>query len=301
MHAIVVGSALRLHELGAATPIIEQVRRARADLDVLAQLHLPAPLRHTVRASFDRSMRQLDAALVRPFGAGGKRLVIVSTGVLGQLPWGGLPSLSGVPVVVAPSATSWLAATRAPRRRRRAIHALAGPGVPFGDRELKGVASSWTEADVRVGLDADRRALVTALNTAEVVHVAAHGVHQTENAMFSSLRMADGLVFAHELDRTTRTAEHVILSACELGLATVRPGDEALGLSSVLLRLGTRSVVAGVARVGDEIAAETMTAYHRYLAAGDDSAAALACALADVDGVAPFVCLGSAWQRVRVR
>jgi CHAT domain-containing protein len=246
-------------------------------------------------------MRQLDAALVRPFGAGGKRLVIVSTGVLGQLPWGGLPSLSGVPVVVAPSATSWLAATRAPRRRRRAIHALAGPGVPFGDRELKGVASSWTEADVRVGLDADRRALVTALNTAEVVHVAAHGVHQTENAMFSSLRMADGLVFAHELDRTTRTAEHVILSACELGLATVRPGDEALGLSSVLLRLGTRSVVAGVARVGDEIAAETMTAYHRYLAAGDDSAAALACALADVDGVAPFVCLGSAWQRVRVR
>ena len=86
---------------------------------------------------------------------------------------------------------------------------------------------------------------------ARIAHVAAHGVHQTENPLFSSLRLADGPLFAHELDQTARTPDHVVLSACELGLATVRPGDEALGLTSVLLHLGTRSVVAGVARVGD--------------------------------------------------
>src|SRR6201999_2422446 len=101
-----------------------------------------------------------------------------------------------------------------------------------------------------------------AMSQATLAHVAAHGVHQTENPLFSSVRLADGPLFAHELDQSTRTPEHVVLSACELGLATVRPGDEALGLTSVLLHLGTRSVVAGVARVGDEIAEQTMAGYH---------------------------------------
>jgi CHAT domain-containing protein len=199
-------------------------------------------------------------------------------------------------VVVAPSATAWLAATNAARRRRREVVAFSGPGLPFGDREVKSVAAAWADADVHVGDAAGRRALVKALDSAAVVHVAAHGVHQTENAMFSSLRMADGLLFAHELDRTRRTAEHVVLSACELGLATVRPGDEALGLTSVLLRLGSRSIVAGVARVNDEVAADVMTDYHRRLAGGADSAQALADAIAATHEVAPFVCFGSAWH-----
>jgi CHAT domain-containing protein len=132
------------------------------------------------------------------------------------------------------------------------------------------------------------------MSGAAVLHVAAHGVHHTENPMFSSLRLEDGVLFAHELDQTVRAPEHVVLSACELGLATVRPGDEALGLTSVLLRLGARSVVAGIARVGDDVAAETMIDYHKRLAAGADSAAALAEATAD--RAAPFVCFGATWR-----
>jgi CHAT domain-containing protein len=132
---------------------------------------------------------------------------------------------------------------------------------------------------------------------ATVLHVAAHGLHQPENPLFSSLRMADGPVFAHELDQRAQAPEHVVLSACEVGLATVRPGDEALGLASVLLHLGTRSVVAGLARVGDEVAEQTMAGYHAGLAAGADSAVALARALAEVDTdvVPPFVAFGAAW------
>jgi CHAT domain-containing protein len=123
-------------------------------------------------------------------------------------------------------------------------------------------------------------------------------VHQPENPLFSSLRMVDGPVFAHELDQTALAPEHVVLSACEVGLATVRPGDEALGLASVLLQLGTRSVVAGVARVGDDVAEQTMAAYHARLAGGDDSAGALAAALVDVDAdvTPPFVNFGAAWR-----
>jgi CHAT domain-containing protein len=139
--------------------------------------------------------------------------------------------------------------------------------------------------------------LAEAMASTNLLHVAAHGLHQPENPLFSSLRLADGPVFAHELDRLGRAPEHVVLSACDVGLATIRPGDEALGLASVLLHLGTRSVIAGVARVGDEVAEQTMLEYHARLAGGADSSVALAAALAEVDSdvVPPFVNFGASW------
>ncbi len=298
LHAVVIDDGrLRLHQLGGSAEITEQVRRVRADLDVLAQSRLPGGLRAAVRASFDRSVAGLAARLVAPLQVDGRRLVIVSTGILGQLPWGLLPPLRGVPVVVAPSATAWLSARAGSVRRRRPdVAAFAGPNLMRAEEEAAGVAAAWRSGARHVGADATGPILTRALARADVVHVAAHGIHQTENPLFSSLRLADGVMFAHELDQAARTPQHVVLSACELGLATIRPGDEGLGLTSVLLRLGTQSVVAGVARVEDEVAARTMIAYHQRLAAGHDSAAALAEATNAIDGAAaPFVCFGASW------
>ncbi|MGH8961204.1 MAG: CHAT domain-containing protein, partial [Jatrophihabitantaceae bacterium] len=299
LHAVVVDRGrVQVHELGSAASVVEQVRRARADLDVLAQSRLPAALAGAVRASFERSAAELDRSLLAPLRVDGRRLIVVSTGVLGQLPWGTLPSLRGVPVVVAPSATAWLSARQRPRRRgRREVVAVAGPDLTRAEYEVRGVADAWAGAPTHIGSAADRRTLASAMSRGTVVHVAAHGTHQTENPLFSSLRLVDGPMFAHELDQTARTPEHVVLSACELGLATVRPGDEALGLTSVLLHLGTSSVVAGVARVGDDLAAETMIDYHARLAAGADSAEALAAAT-EHSGV-PFVSFGASWRKAR--
>ena len=298
LSCVLVGpDGVRLRALGPADAINEQVRRTRADLDVLAQSRLPGPLSEAVRRSLRRSLELLDGVLGAPLGGGTRRLVIISTGILGQLPWNALPSLRGVPVVVASSATSWLAAA-APgtRARRRSVFGLAGPDLDRADHEVARIMEVWGSGTAASGTAASRGALAAALGRASIAHVAAHGLHQTENAMFSSLRLADGVMFAHELDQSARTPEHVILSACELGLATVRPGDEALGLTSVLLRLGTRSVIAGVARVGDDVAAETMIDYHRRLSHGQDSAAALADAMSASDAIAPFVCFGASWQ-----
>ncbi len=174
--------------------------------------------------------------------------------------------------------------------------AIAGPGVGRGGEEAAAVARTWTARRPHrlIGEQATAAAVTDALAGARLAHVAAHGVHQTENPLFSSVRLADGPLFAHELDQSARTPDHVVLSACELGLATVRPGDEALGLTSVLLHLGTRSVVAGVARVGDELAATTMAGYHDRLRSGQDSALALAETLAESPRPQPFVCFGAA-------
>ena len=130
---------------------------------------------------------------------------------------------------------------------------------------------------------------------ADVVHVAAHGTHQQESPLFSSVRLADGPLYAYELDGERGVAACVALSACEAGLSTVRPGDEGLGLTSVLLHLGSRSVLAGVARVGDDVAARVMGVVHRAMSTGTDSADALAVALAEEPEPAPFVTFGATW------
>jgi len=292
LHAVRVDAGRsRLHTLGDANAVAELIRRSRADLDVLTQSQLPAALRDAVRAATRRGLAALDAALLAPLRVDGRRLVIVSTGVLGQVAWGMLPSLRGVPVVVAPSASAWLAAASVPASRRRfAAAVFAGPDLARAPHEAKAIVDVWGE---RARLAEPTGAgLTRAVSRATLLHVAAHGAHQTENPLFSTLRLADGPLFAYELDRTGRVPEHVVLSACELGLATVRPGDEALGLTSVLLHLGTRSVVAGVGRVGDEACEAAMVAYHGLLAAGADTAAALAEVTAAEP--LPLVCFGAA-------
>jgi hypothetical protein len=294
LSAVVLGSRATLHDLGPSGPLLEQVRRARVDLDMLARPALPSGIRDAARASLRRSLSTLERTLLAPLGVDGP-LVLVSTGVLGQVPWASLPSLRGRPLVVAPSATKWLASTQASVQQDLRIVSLAGPDLGRGAHEASAVGAAWPAA--RVNIAAGTAALLDAMAEASVVHVAAHGVHQPENPLFSSVRMTDGPVFAHELDQRGHAPQHVVLSACEVGLATIRPGDEALGLASVLLNLGTRSVIASVARVGDAIAEQTMVAYHGKLASGRDSATALAEALDEVDSdvLPPFVTFGAAW------
>ena len=116
-----------------------------------------------------------------------------------------------------------------------------------------------------------------------------------------SLELTGGLVFGHDLTRVRPAPRHVVLSACDLGLATTRPGGESLGMTAALLHGGTASVVAGVARVADDIACDVAVAYHRRLSSGERPSYALAGALAETgaDGSgevpAPLTCFGSGW------
>jgi len=249
-----------------------------------------------VRGSLVRSLAAIDACLIRSLGVSDKRLVIIPTGFLATVPWTNLPSLQGIPILVAPSTTAWLVASGQQRTADIRVTAFAGPDLERAGDEVKAIGEFWPDARIFTERSASHMQLARAITSSTIVHVATHGEHQAENPLFSSIRLADGPLFAYELDQTARAAEHVILSACELGQATIRPGDEALGLTSVLLHLGTRSVISGVARVHDEVAAEVMTRYHRFLSSGVDSAQALAEACAEQQDLpAPFVCFGAAW------
>ena len=297
LHAVVLDQGKpRLHSLGPTATAGALLARVRADVELAWARHLPSGIAATVRGSLTHTLQRLDDLLVGPLGLSDRRLVVVPSAALVTLPWGLLPSGRGRPVAVSPSATAWVAAARPTRARRRPrVEVYAGPGLRLAPAEAQSVGELWTGSRVRLGEEAGPAALRRSLATADIVHVAAHGVHEPQSPLFSSLRLTGGPVFAYELDQAAGLAPHVVLSACELGQATVRPGDESLGLTSVLLALGTRSVVAGVARIPDDVCAEVMVRYHRALAAGVDSAQAIQDAGAVDDVPAPFVCFGAAW------
>ena len=285
----------RVEELAPTAQVLELVERVRADLDALAMPRLPPPLADAVRRSLDTGLARLDALLLEPLGVKGTPLLLCCGPSLGLLPWSLLPSRRGLPVVVTPSATSWLHAGPGGRRERPRVVSVAGPGLLRATEEAAQVRSLWPGSELLTGGDATSGAGREVLAHADVVHVAAHGTHQQESPLFSSLRMTDGPLYAYELDAEGRSAPCVVLSACEAGLSTVRPGDEGLGLTSVLLHLGSRSVLAGVARVGDNVAARVMADVHRAMAGGTGSAQALAQALATEPTPTPFVAFGASW------
>jgi tetratricopeptide (TPR) repeat protein len=304
-HAVVVdGPRVEHHVLRPVAQTDELVRRIRSDLDALALPMIPSRIRRSVTHSLHTDLAALDVSVLAPLGVAGRNLVVSPSGLLAVVPWGLLPSRRGLPVVVSPSASSWFdAAGREPDRhpgrteRPTRVACVAGPGLTKAVDEAKVIAGMWS-GTAMTGPDASTGAVLHALGTNDVVHVAAHGRHEPESPLFSSLRMADGPLFAHELDSVGPLASCLVLSACEVGLWTVRPGNEPLGLTNALLQLGARSVVAGVARVADSVATDVMVSMHRLMAGGTDSATALARAQLEVppDGApAPFVCSGSGW------
>lgn len=270
-------------------------RRITADLDALALSHVPEPLRTSARNSLARDLRTLDQLLLTPLNLPDVPIVVVPPGRLTALPWADLPRLSGRPLTIAPSAAAWLEAHAGFRTNSGPVVAVAGPGLRRADQEVTGVAQQWPGCETLTGADATGEAFVSATSGAQLVHVAAHGRHERESPLFSAIRLVDGPLVGYDLGRIALPPRQVVLSACELGQATVRPGDEALGLTRALLHSGTSTIISGVAKVSDAGAADLMVDYHRRLAAGTAPAYALADALQAAPEPIPFACFGAGW------
>ncbi len=282
----VVGGRRRVARLADLDRCLETTRRLQADLRAVAY-QPTGPLREAIGSSLGHSLAWLDETVVRPWRLRAAGLVVIGTHAVSSVPWGRLPSLAGLPVTVARSATEW--AARRTTSPTASVAVLTGPGLSHAEAEAERVAAAWPGS--RLVREARAADLASALASADVVHVAAHGQHQPSNPLFSSLRMADGDVYAHELPSGAIRARHVVLSACDVGNAQVRPGDEPLGLAHTLLATGVASVVAAVAPVPDDETEAVMAAYHQRIAAGLPADEALA----DAGAGSAFVVLGSSW------
>jgi tetratricopeptide (TPR) repeat protein len=292
------GNRTTLHPLGPSSHIASLAAQLNRDLRARAFAAPDPALATAIQRAVDSSVRLLDTALFASVPAEpGMGLVVIPGRTLTSVPWNLLPSLAGRPVTVSPSMSRW-AGGHSPTTGRppTTVTALAGPGLTHASREVEDVGSVWRNSHPLTCLNGATSVDVKdALASSALVHIAAHGNHEEQSPFFSSLRMGDGPVFAHELPRPL-AAQHVVLSACEVGRSDLRPGDEPLGLTAALLALGATSVVAAVAPVRDEVASRAMVRYQEHLASGQSASAALAAAVAEHPAAGAFCLFGTDWS-----
>lgn len=292
---VVTEDAVSWHDLGRWTDVDGLLGGLLADLDMAAS-DLPGPLGAVVRGELAARLSRLAGALVTPLlpALGDREVVLTPSGSLAGVPWTLLPGLVGRPVTVAQSATSWLARSTTPLRTASAGF-IAGPRVARAVDEVTAAAKEWVGAQVLARDSATAAAVSDVAGRVDVLHVAAHGRHSSQNPLFSGLQLADGPWFGYDIDQLAAVPDVVLLSACEVGRSDVRWGEELIGMTTAWLHAGARCVIASPAAVADEAAYDVLVRVHQHLASGKTPAEALAAAVpapSRDQPPAPFIAFG---------
>jgi CHAT domain/Tetratricopeptide repeat len=263
---VVAGGRVRAYAVGSATD-------ARAAVDA-ARFVLRQAARGRPVSLADIGLR-LQQALLGPSVAALRPgpVVVSPTAALHATPWGLLPALTGAPVSVVPTASTWLRAREQQGTPGRVL--VIGPGLATGGAEVPLVAADHPDAVVLADGSATVERCLLAMDGAGLVHVAAHGRFRADNPMFSALEMADGPLTVHDLEQLGRAPHRIVLSACDSGVMVPVGASELLGLASALMSMGTAGILSSVAPVNDEATAELMVQVHRGLDELDDLGAVM--------------------------
>lgn len=272
LYAVVAGRGhVHLERVGPTSLAAHSLSHA------LFALRREATGRGTHRLDLDKIGAKLEADLlggsVRFIGDG--PVVVVPTGRLHAVPWSLLPSLRDRPTSVTPSAAAWLRARRAVPPPAARVVLVGGPHLSTGAEEVRLLARQYPEAVVLAGGKATAEAVLTAMDGAWLVHVAAHGTFRADSPLFSALELDDGPLTVYDLERLNRAPHRVVLSSCSSAVGGPTGADELLGVVSALISLGSAGVVASVVPVNDPATLPLMLALHRHLRGGSSLAEAL--------------------------
>jgi len=275
---------------------------------------------------------------VRDLLRDGRLLCIVPDGVLWELPFHALRMPDGgtlvdrVAVFYAPSLTMLtheqgradggppqLLAFGNPRvaseaaAKLRAVDALVDlAAIPDAETEVKAIAKLYGLDRSRVFMrDHAREATFKKeVEQATIVHLATHGLVDSNAPMFSALVLAggdageDGLLEAREIADLALRADLVVLSACETARGRVGAGEGVIGLSWAFLAAGCPTTVVSLWKVDSRSTSLLMVELHRGLLAGLPKAEALRQAQRALRSDprwshpfywAPFVVVGEGW------
>jgi CHAT domain-containing protein/tetratricopeptide (TPR) repeat protein len=247
---------------------------------------------------------KLREALIAPFEAllaGKRRLIVVADGALHLVPWAALvPELA----VQSTPSLSVLKAQRATKRAAPTSELVAvgdpvfeaddprlggKPVVPAPNQlragekehyqrllssraevESVGALVAATKRSVLLDFDASK-ARLNAAGRPRIVHIATHGVLDTEHPERSGLVLSrrapdgttvDGFLSLAEVYALSLPADLVTLSACETALGAEVRGEGFIGLARGFLHAGARAVVASLWKVHDRATAELMKAFY---------------------------------------
>ena len=296
LHALVITAhRASFRRLGPFDDLQAGIRRVSADLDLLASPRIPNPVRVVAQRSLTTGLGLISNEMLSPIvdliGTG--PVLITGLGLLTTVPWGLLPELRGRPVSVTASVTAALDGHSSTPRDGQVL-SVAGPGLPNGAVEAERIASLYPGSTALVEGAATGSEVLSRVTDGGLLHIAAHGHHEVESPLFSWVQLADGPLYGYDIAPNPALPDHVVLSSCDVGRGDDnRPGGEPLGLAAALLRSGVSTVIAGVSRISDDVAAQSTVVYHQRLVAGDKPAVALAAAIASADGApVPLTCFG---------
>jgi CHAT domain-containing protein len=161
--------------------------------------------------------------------------------------------------------------------------ALRGGGAPLGPLPATGFEAKAVGDVVLLGIAATEQGLRDALARKRrwrAVHLACHGLVDSERPMFSSLALTpdgadDGFLTVLEVFRMKCPADLVVLSACETGKGKVYKAEGIVGLTRAFMVAGAPRVLVSLWKVDDESTAALMTKFHESFKAGVPAAKAL--------------------------
>lgn len=293
---VVTADDARLVELGRADGLRNRLDAIASDL-TMAAAHRTGPLARPVRSSLRGQLDEAADQLIRPLlpVLGQRRVVLTPSGALAGTPWSLLPGLAGRPLTIPTSATRWLElrGTEAPPPTR--VGLVAGPNLDRAEEEVNRAAAEWPEAQVRCGTDATAAEVADLATQVDVLHLAGHGTHPGENPLFAAVELADGRWFGYDIDLLPTVPSTVVLSACELGRASVRSGEESVGMTAAWLHAGARTVLSSPVVIADDVACEALARWHALVAQGEPPADALAEVSAAAEDVVPLLAFGAGW------
>lgn len=256
----------------------------------------------------DDLLRQIDALLWQPLvEAGlpsGHDWLVSPHGPAHRVPFPALLGPNGYRAeeslfAVAPSARIWRALP-SPRHDQRAwLGGVRDAALPQVPEEIARIGAHLAGWDVTSDLSPVRSAFLGASRDASIIHLAAHGVLRPDNPYYSSLQLADGPIFVHDLTGFELSGATVVLTACSSGRGAAPAGDEWIGLARGFLRAGASAVIASLWPIADEPTLALMDSFYESVARGESAPRALANAMRVVRRTYPhpwqwasFACLG---------
>ena len=199
-------------------------------------------------------------------------------------------------IAVAPSATLWLGAKQALARHHGAPKHLLSVGVgelpeewnleplAMAEPEAREVSELYPSARVLIGKQATPDTFRSALEHAEVLHLATHAVINPEYPLFSFLAMGSdsdssdspGPLYAHQLYQLKASALRLaVLAACQTAGGRISLTEGPHSLARPFLAQGVPNVLATLWGIDDTTTSVFLPEFHRRLRQGRPPAGAL--------------------------
>ncbi|MHB8103813.1 MAG: CHAT domain-containing protein [Methanosarcina sp.] len=111
--------------------------------------------------------------------------------------------------------------------------------------------------------------------SSDVVHASCHGRFDPKEPLNSGLCLKDGILTARKIFDMSIKTNLLVLSACQTGLNSRKPGDDLLGLTRAFLYAGARSLIVSLWSVEAKSTFEYMKSLYIELKEGTDKAKAV--------------------------